>query len=431
MISVMFTDIYLRLSAAAVTVVLGGFLIWAAFVPLAEGTAASGSVEVEMERQVVQHLEGGIIRSIHVAEGDSVARGEPLVELEDLSARVERDQIAQRAGALDAAVQRLDALMRGAESFDFVNLDYLELDEATLGEILARQRRLFESQRDDLASDLAVIEAGIEAARDTADLTGAELESTRAAAAAAEEELALARRLVERQMGRVDRVRRLEREVASLRSAISRLERQIAQARAEQRQLNAQAGQVRADFLQAISRELVEARESWLAAREELFAAQDVVNRSIITAPSRGSVFNLRFATEGGVVRPGEVLLELVPETSGVIATVRIPPNERSQVREGLQVRASITAYRGAQAAPIPGTVESVSADLKTDPDTGQTYYAASIRLDDAAVEGIDGLEILPGMPVQAFIFSGRKRTTLDYLLSPLLDSLFEGLRAP
>ena len=379
MISVMFTDIYLRLSAAAVTVVLGGFLIWAAFVPLAEGTAASGSVEVEMERQVVQHLEGGIIRSIHVAEGDSVARGEPLVELEDLSARVERDQIAQRAGALDAAVQRLDALMRGAESFDFVNLDYLELDEATLGEILARQRRLFESQRDDLASDLAVIEAGIEAARDTADLTGAELESTRAAAAAAEEELALARRLVERQMGRVDRVRRLEREVASLRSAISRLERQIAQARAEQRQLNAQAGQVRADFLQAISRELVEARESWLAAREELFAAQDVVNRSIITAPSRGSVFNLRFATEGGVVRPGEVLL----------------------------------------------------ADLKTDPDTGQTYYAASIRLDDAAVEGIDGLEILPGMPVQAFIFSGRKRTTLDYLLSPLLDSLFEGLRAP
>lgn len=431
MISVMFTDIYLRLSAAAVTVVLGGFLIWAAFVPLAEGTAASGSVEVEMERQVVQHLEGGIIRSIHVAEGDSVARGEPLVELEDLSARVERDQIAQRAGALDAAVQRLDALMRGAERFDFVNLDYLELDEATLGEILARQRRLFESQRDDLASDLAVIEAGIEAARDTADLTGAELESTRAAAGAAEEELALARRLVERQMGRVDRVRRLEREVASLRSAISRLERQIAQARAEQRQLNAQAGQVRADFLQAISRELVEARESWLAAREELFAAQDVVNRSIITAPSRGSVFNLRFATEGGVVRPGEVLLELVPETSGVIATVRIPPNERSQVREGLQVRASITAYRGAQAAPIPGTVESVSADLKTDPDTGQTYYAASIRLDDAAVEGIDGLEILPGMPVQAFIFSGRKRTTLDYLLSPLLDSLFEGLRAP
>lgn len=431
MISVMFTDIYLRLSAAAVTVVLGGFLIWAAFVPLAEGTAASGSVEVEMERQVVQHLEGGIIRSIHVAEGDSVARGEPLVELEDLSARVERDQIAQRAGALDAAVQRLDALMRGAERFDFVNLDYLELDEATLGEILTRQRRLFESQRDDLASDLAVIEAGIEAARDTADLTGAELESTRAAAGAAEEELALARRLVERQMGRVDRVRRLEREVASLRSAISRLERQIAQARAEQRQLNAQAGQVRADFLQAISRELVEARESWLAAREELFAAQDVVNRSIITAPSRGSVFNLRFATEGGVVRPGEVLLELVPETSGVIATVRIPPNERSQVREGLQVRASITAYRGAQAAPIPGTVESVSADLKTDPDTGQTYYAASIRLDDAAVEGIDGLEILPGMPVQAFIFSGRKRTTLDYLLSPLLDSLFEGLRAP
>ncbi len=431
MISVIFADLYLRLSAVAVTVVLGGFLVWAAVVPLAEGTAAAGSVEVEMERQVVQHLEGGIIRSIHVAEGDSVARGQPLVELEDLSARVERDQIAQRSGALDASVQRLDALMRGAQTFDFSNLAYLELDEATLGEILARQQRLFESQRDDLASDLAVIQAGIEAARDTATLTGVELESTREAASAAEEELTLARRLVERQMGRMDRVRRLEREAASLRSEISRLERQIAQARAEQRQLNAQADQVRADFVQAISRELVEARESWLAAREELFAAQDVVNRSIITAPLHGSVFNLRFATEGGVVRPGEVLLELVPETSGVIATVRIPPNERSQVREGLQVRASITAYRGARAAPIPGMVDSVSADLKTDPETGQTYYAASIRLDSAAVEAIDGLEILPGMPVQAFIFSGRKRTTLDYLLSPLLESLFEGLRAP
>ncbi|MGJ3230770.1 MAG: HlyD family type I secretion periplasmic adaptor subunit [Oceanicaulis sp.] len=431
MISVIWQDRNLRLSAMAVLLVFGGFVTWAALVPLAEGTAAAGAIEVEVERQVVQHLEGGIIRSIHVEEGDRVEHGQPLVELEDLSVRVERDQIAQRAGALDASVQRLDALLRGDETLDFKNLAYLELPDATLEEILTRQRRLFESQNDDLAANLAVMEARLAAARETEVHTHAELRSTREAAQAAADELELARRLVERRMGRVDRVRRLEREAASLRSEIARLERQIAAAVAEQSELTAQATQIRADFHQSVSRELVEARESWLAAREELFAAQDVVNRSVITAPRDGSVFNLRFFTTGGVVRPGEVLLELVPERSGVIATVRIPPHERAQIRVGLAVRASITAYRGARAAPIPGQVESVSADLKTDPDTGQAYYAATIRLDSAAVEAVDGLEILPGMPVQAFIFSGRKRTTLDYLFSPLLDSMFEGLRSP
>jgi len=430
-IEVISKDPYLRWSSVAVLLVFGGFLTWAALVPLAEGTAAAGAIEVEVERQVVQHLEGGIIRSIHVEEGDLVRRGQPLVELEDLSVRVERDQIAQRAGALDASVQRLDALLRGDERFEFENLAYLELPDETLAEILARQRRLFRSQFDDLASDLAVMDARVTTAREAEEHTRTELRSTREAAQAASDELELARRLVERRMGRVDRVRRLEREAASLRAEIARLERQIAAAIAEQSELTAQVDQIRADFYQSVSRELVEARESWLAAREELFAAQDVVNRSIITAPRDGSVFNLRFSTDGGVVRPGEVLLELVPERSGVIATIRIPPHERSQIRVGLEVRASITAYRGARAAPIPGRVESVSADLKTDPDSGQAYYAASIRLDSDAVEAIDGLEILPGMPVQAFVFSGRKRTTLDYLFSPLLDSMFEGLRSP
>jgi len=420
------SDRYLVSSVLVIGLAFLCFLLWAGFVPLAEGTAVGGRIEVEVDRQVVQHLEGGIIRRIFVEEGQAVASGDALVVLEDLSARTDRIRIAQRIASLSATVQRLDALLLGHVDLQFEGLDALGLDSSTLAEIELRQARLLQAQRDEQQARISLMETQQATARQTARLTGVELESTRQAATAAAEELSLARGLLARQMGRIDTVRRLEGDVARLNAEVARLQRAIGAARSELEELQAQAVQGRTDFVQSRSQELVEAREALLAAHEELAAADDVVNRAMITAPLGGTVLNLRFSTEGGIVRPGEALLEIVPESPGVVATVRIPPNERAQIAVDMQVRASITAYRGAKAAPMPGIVESVSADLKVDPNTSESYYEAVIRFDQASVADI---EILPGMPVQAFIFSGRRRTTLDYILSPLFESLFKGLR--
>jgi HlyD family type I secretion membrane fusion protein len=417
------------LSALACAIGLGGFLLWSGLAPLAVGVGAAGAIVVETDRQVIQHLEGGIIREIRVGEGDRVRAGDALVVLDGVASTARRDQVMQRVAGLTASMERLEALQNDQPP-DFSVLLALEPPSELLAGITARQTRLFNDQRESLLADLAVLESRRDAASSTANLKQAELAGTRRALSAVQEELALARSLVENRMGRIDRVRALERDAATLDAELARMAAEIDRAVTDARDFTSQIRQARSRFAQDVATELLEMRSDLLAAQEELGALQDVVDRSIIVAPRSGEVLNLRFSTQGGVVGPGEAILEIVPDDTGVLASVRVPPQDRPQVYEGLEVRATLSAFAGARAAPVSGRVEAVSADLKTDPDTGDRFYEVRVRLDADSVAQLQSIDLLPGMPVSVFIYSGRKRTLLASLFSPIGESLFEGLRA-
>jgi len=166
-----------------------------------------------------------------------------------------------------------------------------------------------------------------------------------------------------------------------------------------------------------------------LAAEERLNAAQDILDRSVIFAPVSGEVLNMAFSTIGGVVRSGETLMEIVPNIGEVTASVQIAATDRSSVFEGQLVRTQFSSYKGWQAPRLEGEIIDVSADLKTDPVTAVSYYEARIRVPASEIAKTTNVDILPGMPVDAFIYSGKSRTMLDYLLEPLGESLFRGLR--
>ena len=408
---------------------LGGFLAWAGLAPLAEGVPGAGQVVVENDRQVVQHLEGGIIEELLVRDGDRVEVGEALLTLQETASLAVRDELLQEIATLTGSQQRLAALRDGLDEPDFLPLDELGLSAAQRVAVVTRQGDLFRQQKQSFEADIAVLTARRDGARSSRELQAQQIRVTQRVLAAAEDQRSLLRDRYERQMARLDEVRGMERDVAALEADISRLRTDAQQAATLEQDLDGQIAQTEAAFLRQISADQLEVRSQLEQAGERLSAAQDVLNRSVVIAPVAGEVLNSRFATRGGVVRPGEAILEIVPAAGEMTVSVRIQPANRASVYEGQAVRTRLTAYKSWMTPRLDGEVISVSADLKTDQNTGVSYYEVRIRIPAEEAARLGDLDVIPGMPVEVFIFSGSSRTTLDYLFEPISESLFRGAR--
>lgn len=407
----------------------GGFMAWASIAPLEEGVASSGHIVVEENRQVVQHLEGGLVKEIMVREGDLAIKGDVLVVLEKTRALANRDQIIQEYAASAATVARLSALRDNLTRPDFSRLDGLELGEQQRNNILRRETELFKQQKNALASDITVFEARIQSSEQTVNSRERQIAITETALQAARSELQVVKGIFAKQLARKDQVTGAERLVASLEGDKARLESERETARASINELRARIAQARSDFARDVATDHLEANATLLAAEEQLRTAQDILNRSEIIAPVSGEVLNMAFATVGAVVKPGETLMEIVPDIDRVTASIKVAAVDRSSVHEGQSVRTQFSSYKGWQAPRLEGTITNISADLKTDPITSVSYYEARVHVSSDEMARTDNVEIIPGMPVDVFIYSGKSRTLIDYVFEPLGESLFRGLR--
>lgn len=424
-----FEDGFVRRAALVCLLGFGGFIGWAALAPLAQGVPAAGQVVVENQRQVVQHLEGGIIEELLIRDGDQVEAGQALLTLQETASQAARDEVLQEIASLTGSLQRLEALRDGESEPDFSPLAGIGLSAAERTDVEHRQQDLFEQQRDSFAADIAVLTARRDGARSSQSLQARQVAATNRALDAARGQLELLRERYGRQMARLDEIRAMERDTAALEADISRLRASMQDAATLERDLDGQIEQARAEFLRQISADQLDVRTRLAQVRERLNAAQDVLNRSVIHAPASGEVLNLRFSTEGGVVRPGEPILEIVPAAGEMTVSARIQPADRASVYEGQSVRTRLTAYKSWTTPRLDGEVISVSADLKTDQVTGAPYYEVRIRIPAEEAARLEGLDVIPGMPVEVFIFSGSSRTTLDYIFEPIGESLFRGAR--
>lgn len=407
----------------------GGFMLWGSLAPLEEGVAASGQIVVESNRQLVQHLEGGLVSEINVREGQFVEKGDILIVLKKTASLSNRDQVVQEYGALAASAARLRALQAKTLKPDFSALDHLDLGTEEKADIIKRETGLFEQQRSSLNADIAVLSARIKAAQQTKTSRDKQILIASRALESATGELAVITDMFSQQLARRDQVTASERLVATLEGDIARLQSQGDDAAASQLDLRAQIAQISARAAQENAANLLATSADLLAAEERLNAAQDVLDRSVIFAPVSGEVLNMAFSTIGGVVRSGETIMEIVPKIGEVTASVQIAATDRSSIFEGQLVRTQFSSYKGWQAPRLEGEIIDVSADLKTDPATSVSYYEARIRVPASEIARTSNVDIIPGMPVDAFIYSGKSRTMLDYLLEPLGESLFRGLR--
>ena len=409
---------------------LGGFLVWGAAVPLAEGVSAAGKVVVDGDRKTVQHLEGGIIEEILVREGEIVNKGDKIVVLKNTASLANRDQVIQEYASLTASVERLQVLLADEGRPQFEALSSLELGPQEMNDIIERELELFDQQKSAANADLAVLQARRNAAQRTQKSLKKQITIERKSLVVASEEEAVISAMFEKKLARRDQLSRAERQKIDLEASIARLQADLETAAATERDLTAQIAQGKAQFSQDISSTLLETRAQLLASQERLNATQDVLDRAIITAPVTGEVLNMQFATVGGVVRPGETIMEIIPKAGAIRALVRIKPSNRASVFEGQTVRTQISAYKGWQAPRLDGRVIGVSADLKTDPATSAVYYEARVLIPAEELTRVSDIDIIPGMPVDVFIYSGRDRTMFDYLFEPLGESVLRGLRS-
>ena len=412
---------------------VGCFLLglgtWSTFAPLESAAIAFGTVESESSRKTIQHLEGGIIREILVADGDLVHAGQTLISLEDTKASAEVESLKGQLWDALAREARLIAEQRGDERVSFpAELERANKESPSIADVLSGQQNIFETRRQVFQSQVAVN-------REKRLQVEKEIEGLRAQATAATKRIGIVRdeaatvaTLVEKGLERRPRLLNLEREGADIEGRRGEITAQIS--RAEQVISESQTNLLKLehDRRNEISQSLREVQNQIFQMRERLHAANDQLARTALKAPEDGVVTDLKVHTPGGVIGAGAPLMDLVPRQDRLVITARVRPEDIDVVRPGLEADVTLLPYNQRRVAPLHGTVTRVSADRLLDKRTDQPYYATKIRVEDPPAAGHDAIKIIPGMPAQVFIKTGRGTVAL-YALKPLLDSFNNAFR--
>lgn len=419
---------YVFLSFLVVGAFFGGLVAWSVLAPLQSATIAPGSITVDGNRKSVQHLEGGIIKQIAVRDGSAVKAGDVLITLDDTRARAERDAVRSQLTALVAETARLQAERDKAPEITMpLELSTLVETEAELTLLMDNQRRIFETRTNLLATQEQITaEKAQQLEQEIRGLHG-EIKAQDDQLKLIHEEAADVAVLLEKGYARKPRLLALQREaanidgrraqnlsrVASLKKAISEAEYTLVDTRT--RMLN-----------EVVSR--IQETETEIAnLRERLRESEDTLTRSIVRAPVGGVVVNLAVFTDGGVISPGDTLMDIVPADERLVVDTRVPVEDVENVRPGLKAEIRLSGFRQDELPVIYGTVETVSADSKQDERTGESYYSARVAFGALAALPADKV-LQPGMPAEALILTG-ERSVISYLLEPLTRSFTRALR--
>jgi HlyD family secretion protein len=405
-----------------------GFGAWSAMAPLAEAAIAPGVIKVEGNRRTVQHLEGGIVREILVRDGTKVQAGQVLVRLDDVQSDTATEaQRAQRWALLAQDARLVAELGKSGQPIAFppelLNSPHPRARDAVRG-----QREVYEARTASLNSQLQVLRARIE--QQQAAIRGAQgqMVATRNQLALIRQEEQMRRGLVAQGLARLPDLLALQRAMAGLEGTIQELTGQIDRANATIAEAERQIQQVLDQRIQEVSTELREVRGKLAEVEERLRASTDVQTRREILAPESGTVVNLRLFTLGAVVKPGDTLMDLVPDQDRLVAEVNIQPSDIDVVYPGLKSEVRLPAFKQRLVPFLHGEVTWVAADVTTNEQTRQQYYRSYILIDREQIQNLPNVFLTPGMPVEAHIQIG-ERSFFQYLTQPIRDSFARAFR--
>ena len=417
----------MAVGAGIVGLFFGVFGAWAAFAPLESAAVARGVISVETQRKTIQHLEGGIVGEILVRDGDEVAADAILVVLDDTQARATLDLLRGRHRAARALEARLIAERDGAADISFPD-DVRGSADAGVAELVRAQGNIFTGRRRSITGQDAIMRQRI--AQIQQEIRGLEGQSAAQAEqlALTSEEIASNQKLVDEGLSGKTRLLELQRALAEVTGEHSQSLAAIARAQQNIEETRLEMADLRTSFINEAVQQLGIVQNELLDLGEQIRAAEDVLRRTVIRSPMAGTVVGLQVHTVGGVVAPGQTLLDVVPKGDRLIVEAFVDPNDIDVVEVGLGAQVRLTALTQRNLAPLEGHVTTVSADRLTDQRTGLSYFLARVELDDDPVAKLDGERLYPGMQAEVMIVTG-ERTTLDYLSRPLVNSFNRAFR--
>ncbi|RWD62130.1 MAG: HlyD family type I secretion periplasmic adaptor subunit [Mesorhizobium sp.] len=413
---------------ASVSVFLLGFGIWGAMAPIAGATIAPGVVAAAGQNVMIQHLEGGVVSSIKVREGDRVLRGQALIVLDPTVAQSQLNRVLKQWVAQKAEIARLEAERDGLEKIVLPRDLGAYSDASEFSDVFAEQTKEFQARLARYAAEQEILSQRVAALREA-------VAGLRAQKDAAESQLAIVNAETERKKGLLEKglTNRSEytdllRSTAELAGQAGSLEAQIASLATQTVEARQQIERLTTSRVEDAVTELNKALAEVADLEEQINAARSVLARTTIRAPVDGIIVRSLYNSEGSVIRPGEVAMELLPTTNELIIEAKIKPEDIDAIRVGQSANMMLTALNARTTPKVSGKVFYISADRLITPSTGQPYYTVRLKMADKLPPQVKPEQIYPGMPVETFISTG-ERTFLTYLTKPLVDSFQRAFR--
>jgi S-layer protein transport system membrane fusion protein len=410
-------------------VVLGG---WSAVARLDSAVVADGAIAVESNRKTIQHLEGGIVREVLVRDGDTVHQGDTLVRLDPTRNEATDTGFRQQLAIASALQARLTAQRDMADQIDFPR-DVVSLkDDPLIGNAVRDNQSQFDNRRQSLLRGIQVLEKQIAQANSEIAQASVDRETAEKQIVSINLELPNLKSLLERGLVALPRVTTLERQQMVVEGQLETAKVSAGKAAEKVDEFRARIDQLQQDYRQEGANALPDVRKVISDARQQLTIASDVLQRIDIKAPVTGTVQQLKVFTIGGIIRPGDPILDIVPSSDTLVVRAKVLPIDVDRILTGEKVEIRVPQFMKFELRPIEGVVRSISRDSIADAPTaagpGPSYFAVEVAVDRASIPEEIRERMISGMTVDTVIRT-QQRTVLSYLVAPLRNRIAKSLR--
>ncbi|MDC7709697.1 HlyD family type I secretion periplasmic adaptor subunit [Vogesella indigofera] len=416
------TGIVIVLAALAI------FFAWSALAPLDEGIPVPGVVAIDTKRKTIQHLSGGVVSKVYVKEGQVVAKGALLLEIDAGQARSDYLQARHRYLGLRATESRLLAKKAGREQIAFHPDLLAESADPAVHAHLVIQKQLHHNDLQSLNSDLAALDESIRSQGDSAAGLQAQLVSRKEQLGLLTEQLVGLHKLTEEGYAPRNQLLEMERQRTELQAVTAQLIASLHQTRAAISELNLRKQQKRQESQRDVDVQLAQIQQEILADKSKLDSSTIQLSRTRITSPVAGAVVGLVNQTIGGVIPAGARIMDIVPADEQLLFEANVPPQHANQVKTGQLALVRFTSFTDQPQLTLAGRVLSTSADQLINSATNQPYFLTRIQITPEGMKQLGHRRLLAGMPAEVLIRTG-ERTLLAYLMEPLLKRMNQAMK--
>lgn len=411
-------------------ILVGGFGTWAVMASISGAVIASGRIEVDRNRQVVQHLDGGIVSEILVDEGDTVAEGDVLIRLDPNELRSNLLITEGQLFELMARRGRLAAEIEGADEITFdEDLLAAAKDRPEIEDLIEGQRRLFQARRESVEREIEQLEKRTGQIREQIVGIKAQQDAARNQLELVEQELQNQTALLDRGLAQASTVLNLRRVQADLAGSLGELIAEEAQSEGRITEMDIEILKLGTTQREEAITQLRDLQYRELELAETRRSLKEKLNRLDITAPVSGIVYGLEVHTPRSVIQSAEPVLYLVPQDRPLIIAAQVSTTDIDELFVGQDVALRFSALDRRQTPELFGTVHLVSADAFEDERTRQSYYRAEIELNEGELERLpSNTQLIPGMPVEAYLKTA-DHSPMTYLLKPFMDYFVKAFR--
>ncbi|PLU67691.1 hemolysin secretion protein D, partial [Sinorhizobium medicae] len=377
------------------------------------------TIIVDSKRKTVSHFEGGVLSRILVQEGDHVAPGQPLMQLEDTRARSDLQALESRRVGLIAKLARLRSERSGLQAVDFPD-DLVAAGEAAADAVTA-ETAFFEKRNEAKEGRIAIQRKTIEEYSEKAKSLTAQLQATDRQIELMNEQRTAIATLVEKAFAQRSKLIEIDARLSEI--AGDRAQAEKAMAGAELTLTG-----IESDFQSEIAGEITTARLELAEVEERIISAKDVLRRLEIRAPQAGIVANIQLRTPGSAVTPGQPLLDIVPEDEPLLVEMHVSTRDIDSITIGSSTQIRLTAYNQRSHLPMDGKVTYIAADQSMDEKSNVAYFVARAEIAPESLAANPDIRLYPGMPAEVLIVH-KARSAIDYLVSPVSDSFNRAFR--